>query len=374
MIRLLHTADVHLGKQFPLLVNKATEYRSQLIDTFEKIVTLAVIEKVSILLIAGDLFDSKFIFGLTIGKVIAAFKKLEASGIRICIIPGSHDVYAEDSLYRFLTFPQNVTVFTPVCRQKEYADLDLTVYGLVQDSNMSTENTLKSLSLSKSSRYHIGLAHGNLKESGITENNILVLGKDEISASGLNYLALGHQHEFQDIHTSRTIACYSGSPEPIEVDRKGSGRVVLISIKGENQVEIQPVYIASKRYESMTVDISPFSSATTIEKMIAARADLNLILEVHLAGLQSLKYEMNCQKFENLLKARFFHLRVIDESHPNLDEIDFTNYPEKTVAGRYIRNMQEKISSAQNIQEKALYEESFRLGFNLLKGNLQVIE
>ena len=84
MVQLLHTGDVHLGRQFPSLRSKAGEYRNQLVRTFEKIVDLADSEKVSLLLISGDLFDTNRVYGLTIGRVLSAFRKLEASGIRCC--------------------------------------------------------------------------------------------------------------------------------------------------------------------------------------------------------------------------------------------------------------------------------------------------
>jgi DNA repair exonuclease SbcCD nuclease subunit len=88
MIKILHTADVHLGREFPLLREKGTEHRNQLLKTFERIIDLAINEKVSLLLIAGDLFDTNDVYGITIGKVLAALEKLQGKNIPVCILPG----------------------------------------------------------------------------------------------------------------------------------------------------------------------------------------------------------------------------------------------------------------------------------------------
>ncbi len=212
MVRLLHTADVHLGGQFPSLRSKAGEYRSQLVRTFEKIAELAASEKVALLLIAGDLFDTNRVYGLTIGRVLSTFRKLETSGIRVCIIPGTHDAYSENSLYRSLRFPQNVTVFTPEHSQQTYEDLDLTVYGMVAESESWGKSPLQGLSLVQKSKFHIGMAHCSIKRPGIIESEAMILDKDEIASSGLDYLALGHWHSFFSIAgTSCLIARFNAS-------------------------------------------------------------------------------------------------------------------------------------------------------------------
>jgi exonuclease SbcD len=57
MVKILHTADIHLGAKFSGLGNKATSQREQLRTTFKNVIATAVNERVNIVLIAGDLFD-----------------------------------------------------------------------------------------------------------------------------------------------------------------------------------------------------------------------------------------------------------------------------------------------------------------------------
>ena len=374
MVRLLHTADAHLGRQFPSLGEKAGEYRHQLLRTFEKIVDLAVTERVSLLLISGDLFDTNRLYGLTIGRVLASFRKLETSGIRVCIIPGTHDTYSEDSLYRSLDLPQNVTLFTPEHSQQTFEDLDLTVYGMVSQSGSWGESPFKNLSLAQRSKFHIGMAHCSVKRPGMVDSDAMLLDTKEIADSGLDYLALGHWHSFQDFSQGATAACYSGSPEPVDIDQKGAGNVVWITLEEKGRVEFQPVRVGTKKCESVMVDVTPLDSIAGIARLVEARADPNLILEVTLSGLSRIDYDLDCREIEDMLREKFFHLRVVDKSSPKLEEVKSLNYPEKTVVGRFLRIMEEKIAAASTQEGKSLCEEALRLGFALLQGRSEVIE
>ena len=58
MLRLLHTADVHLGARHADLGDRAAMQRERQFAAFVATVDLALAEKVDLVLIAGDLFDS----------------------------------------------------------------------------------------------------------------------------------------------------------------------------------------------------------------------------------------------------------------------------------------------------------------------------
>ena len=58
MLRLLHTADVHLGARHADLGEQAAAQRERQFAAFQASIELAIAEKVDVVLIAGDLFDS----------------------------------------------------------------------------------------------------------------------------------------------------------------------------------------------------------------------------------------------------------------------------------------------------------------------------
>ena len=58
MLRILHTADVHLGARHTDLGERATAQRERQFAAFARTIELALAEKVDLFLVAGDLFDS----------------------------------------------------------------------------------------------------------------------------------------------------------------------------------------------------------------------------------------------------------------------------------------------------------------------------
>jgi DNA repair exonuclease SbcCD nuclease subunit len=218
------------------------------------------------------------------------------------------------------------------------------------------------------------MAHCSVKRQGVIENEVMILDESEIAASGLDYLALGHWHSFQDFSRGNTKACYCGSPEPIDMDQKGAGNVCLVTIHKKNNVDFTPVRVGTKKCEVMPIDVGPIKSIGSIMEMIEAKADPNLILEVALTGLSGTDYDLSSREIEEGLGERFFHLRVRDRSHPQLGEVKSQNFPEETVTGRFLRIIEKRIATTSNEDDKLLYKEVLKLGFALLQGRSQVIE
>ncbi len=380
MIRVLHTADIHLGGGFSskaekgFLGEKGREYRNQLLSTFEKIIELSITEKTSILLIVGDLFETNRVHGIVIGKVLSAFKKLDENGIRVCILPGTHDVYNDESIYRFVSFPPNVTVFTPGHDHEIYKDLDLTVYGKAFDGKSYGESPIQGLLLVKDVRFHIGMAHCSIRIPGRIEQEAMLLDRSEIASSGFDYLALGHWHSFQDFSQGNTGAFYCGSPEPISMDQKGAGNVAMVTIQEKGDVKVTPLRVGTKEFDEIHIDVGLVKSTAEIMKLIEAKASPDLILKVTLEGLCTTDYDPNSKEIEDLLGRQFFCLRVEDKWHPKLDEVTPENFSEETVTGKFIKLMQDKIKLVGDEEERSVYEEALKLGFALLQGRSQVIE
>lgn len=373
MISILHTADVHLGHEFPSLRDKGPEYRRQLLTTFERIIKLATQQNVSLLLIAGDLFDSNAVMGTPVRAVVASLKKLEAAGIRVCILPGTHDAYSEDSIYRFVDFPANVTVLTPERVSETYTDLGLTVYGKAFDGKMVGTSALQGLPFRADSRFHVGMAHCSLRMDGVTDREAMIVDKGEIGASKLDYLALGHWHSFRDCSQGATKAFYCGSPEPISMDQKGAGSVALVAIHDRGEVDIQQVRVGSRVFDEMTINLELVKSLEDIAEIISAKADPDLVLEVTLKGVPWMERPLDPRELEEELGGRFFCLRVLDRASERLDDVPIEDYPPDTVAGGFIRAMEAKMARC-SPEEKGVYAEALRLGVALIHKGPQVIE
>ena len=100
MLRIIHTADVHLGARHDDLGEQAAAQRERQFAAFKAAVDLALREKVDLFLIAGDLFDSNVQPRRSVERVAAELKRLAEAKIRTVIIPGTHDVCDRASIYR----------------------------------------------------------------------------------------------------------------------------------------------------------------------------------------------------------------------------------------------------------------------------------
>jgi DNA repair exonuclease SbcCD nuclease subunit len=217
------------------------------------------------------------------------------------------------------------------------------------------------------------MAHCSIKIEGVTEKESMILNKKEIATSGLDYLALGHWHSFQDYSQRDTKAYYCGSPEPIYMDQKKAGSVAMVNIYGKGDIKVNSIHVGSKEFDEITIDVGLIKSINDITKIIEAKADPNLIFKVMLEGLCSMDYNLNSQEIEDELSDRFFSLRILDNTHPKLEEVQPKDFPGETVIGRFVRILEKKIAEA-NEEDKVIYEDALKLGFALLQGRNQVIE
>ena len=154
MLRLLHTADVHLGARHADLGDAAAAQRERQFAAFRASVDLALAEKVDLFLVAGDLFDSNTQPRRSVDRVAAELARLAQARIRTVIIPGTHDVYDRSSVYRAYDFAalagtlpaeDLVTVLTPDRPWIHLAAIDTVVHGPVFATKRAPHSPLRDL-------------------------------------------------------------------------------------------------------------------------------------------------------------------------------------------------------------------------------------
>src|SRR4029078_10276002 len=79
--------------------------------------------------------------------------------------------------------------------------------------------------------WQVGMIHGALAIPDRTDGDEVVFTREEIAASGFDYLALGHWHSYQQAVSGGTTYAYSGAPEPVAISQDGAGNVVLVELE-----------------------------------------------------------------------------------------------------------------------------------------------
>ena len=362
MLRILHTSDVQLDAPFHFLGNKGQQHRQQLQDTFRHIVDVAAESEYDLLLVAGDLFNDNRPYQGTLDFVISQLGRLV---IPVCILPGNHDCYDDASVYRKARFPDNVTLFTGQPTIQEFPKLDVSVYGNAILSSQSRANPLNGLVRSRSTRWHIALAHGNLVRPDIVDPPRPIRPKD-ISASGMDYVAMGDWHIFEDYSQGGVKAYYSGAPEPTAMSQTGAGYVACVEMD-ERGVRVHPERVGTVSVDECSIDILGKSSSQVAEEL-RAHSDPNVMLKATFRGLADLGTVLDTDVLEQDMASCFYHIECSDESQPQLQSISSDDFPEELVIGKYIRLMQAQIDNAADDGQRRRAEQALQVGVALLQG------
>lgn len=381
MPRLLHLADVHLGARHYDLGPAAAEQRERQFAAFRRAIDLALAEKVDLVLVAGDLFDSNQQPFRSVERVAAEFHRLLPAGISTVVIPGTHDVYDPSSIYRTYDLPALVgaqpgsnqfVLLTPERRSVVFQALDLVVYGSVFATKRAPRSPLADLGAAADGRafWKVGLVHAALFIPGKVNDDDVIVRPEEIAASGLHYLALGHWHSHSRGTAGATSWAYAGAPEPVAVDQDGAGQVLLVELTragGGAEVRIAPQAVGRTRFRRLTVDAAGLTGQQALVEQLAALADPDLVLDVRLTGVEPDALDLNEDEVGRQLAGRFLRLRLRNESVPPLPEGLLP--PPDTIAGAFIRDLETRIAAAQAAgqAEPALeLREALRLGRLLL--------
>ena len=388
MLRLLHTADVHLGARHADLGDAAAAQRERQFGAFRASIDLALAEKVDIVLIAGDLFDSNTQPKRSVERVGAELKRLVDARIRTVIIPGTHDGYDRSSIYRAYDLKAMagsgadddfVTLLTPGVPFVHLTTCDVVIHGVVFPTKRAPHSPLRDLRVAATdaqAMWHVGLVHGALAIPDKTDRDEVVVTKEEIAATGLDYLALGHWHSAQRGKAGGTIYAYSGAPEPVAINQDGAGTVALVQLDeraGERTVGVEERKVGRTRFEKLDIDAATIGHQPDLTKAIAARADEDLVLEVRLTGVRPDELDINLTEIEEALKGSFLRVRIRDMSMPALSQGALPS-PD-TIIGAFIRNVEGKVAELEAdpadaaTTEAAELRDVLRLGRLLLSGH-----
>lgn len=368
-MKILHAADIHLGAKFSWLGNKGASQREQVRATFKNVIANAINERVNIVLIAGDLFDSNQQPQRNIDLVVEQCDLLKQNNIPVCLIPGTHDPLDSSSIYRKVDFEvrcPNLKIFNNenvTC--EEYPDINLTVYGKPNLSNRSYISPLKGLKRLTSTKYHIAMAHGALYIPEKIAEDDHVFKIEEIKASGMDYIALGHWHRMYAC-SEKPPAWYSGPPEWIP-DQMERGGILLVTILDSGEVKVEPKIIGLRNYDEIEIEMSGTQELAKLKREILEGANQNLVRRVTLKGLHSTELVVNPGELETDLGEEFFSLKVIDQSHPELKEIPEASYERRLIMARFIKLMKAQIESSDE-EERSIAESALRYGIALLEG------
>jgi len=370
-IRILHVGDAHLGARCVFLGDEARirERQQDFRHAFATALQFAADpeHRIDLVAVAGDLFDTSAPEPALVEHVAARFRDLRDRGIEVFVVPGTHDTYADPrSVYRQIddTFGARV-LCGPDMNEPVTIELHgeiIHIYGMAVQQG-GPMRPLEEFRRADGPGCHMGLVHASLVDirSGDAQPAEPVISRDEIARSGLDYLALGHFHNFQRIECGRTVACYPGSIEGKKFGENGSRCVALVELAAAG-VTIEQVQ--TNRRSLIEIEIEPsreqIGSTRGLVAWIEAHAGSADIVRVRLRGAAD--FPVDADAVAAGVTDRFFHFELVDDSSiigsARIKRIS----AERTVRGMFARKMSAELDGAVEPDQRAVIERALRIG------------
>ena len=404
MVKLIHTADLHLDSAFRSRFTKeeAENRRQKQLMAWKELLSFAVEKKVQGILIAGDLFDSPVVSHGTMDFFLSTIS--EHPEISFFYLRGNHDT---ENTFRYQeNLPKNLFLFSEKGKKYrlndrlllagvEYGTRDISFgenegaaqgAGQAAEQGVGQENAHGAEALSKSeteseeeSKFlklkeedcNILLLHGALYQG--TPKGEAVQGEEGIFLKNLeklplSYIALGHIHKGGEGKLNNgALWAYPGCLQGRGFDEEGERGFLYLKVEEEKK-EIRKEFIPIKQGEFRILEIELLEDEGTLaclkkievemEKAGIAKEDS---LRIILKGKKGLEQERNLRYLQLQLQNSVFFMEIRDECELSWNREEAMK--EKSLKGEFLR-----VLAAADTLSKEEQEEIIALGMGLLQG------
>lgn len=275
-LKILHLADLHLNAKTHGRYDPIRRIHSRSLDffrSFDFLVQTALMEQVSAVVIAGDLFDTWNLDPVYIELFSNSIAPLLNNGIPIICIPGNHDmpttatgtglltalsefpftllhVFSKPDLYRVETREGILQILAfpwPRAGVNKWQCLEQ-INHLILETDRSPAHPLVFVG-------HLTIEgasyEGTEYSTWAGAQKDIIIPTTPFEDVGIDYVALGHLHEFQDLQTERANApiVYPGTIERITFsDRNSEKGGVIVHLTVLHQAEYTRVITPAREF------------------------------------------------------------------------------------------------------------------------------
>ena len=304
VLKLLHTADWHLGRRFPRFGVEAGKTLSRARrDVLERIFLEAERSQVDAVLCAGDLFDTPQPDEDFKSALLQVLARLGWKNRPVFLLPGNHDPLVAESVWRDPSFRRALPDFVHVVDQEllEVAlpnDCVLFAVPCLSRAGQNDPTALIPVRAAGDTRVRVGLVHGSTFDAGDWKTNFPI-SQDAAVERGLDYLAIGDTHGFRFVPPDRKVppTIYPGTPEQTAFDEHDAGHVALVFINRARQAMVQKRAVGQWKWEEVTVKSMDALRLVALRTDLSARV-LRLTLDLRVTALEYQEAEALLGKLE----------------------------------------------------------------------------
>lgn len=342
-MKIIHTADIHLDS--PLIgVADSKKRRSELLQSLVNLAEYAEHNDVEAIIVAGDLFDDKFVSAKTVDAVS---KIIRASKAKWFVLKGNH---GDEKPYRILKEQCPVFLFGENWQTYTLGNVAIIGRELGQNDIEQWQNLH-----CDSNFYNILALHCDIDDDGYG-----LFDKNIIASQPINYVALGHRHSFRQMRFGKVKACYCGVLETRGFDENCNTGFVLIDTDLD-KISFVPQYI--RRVENVKLDVSDIEGDWTLkQRILDSISDVSTKNYLNLEFVGSVKSDLRLQEVaQDVLQGKFFALRIKDNSTLAIDFAELQK--EVSLRGEFVK-------LAMQIENEEQKEAVLKLGLAALAGEL----
>ena len=302
-IRILHTADLHVGMENYGQIDPATGINGRVMDflrRFSAVIDYALNNDVDLFIFAGDAYKTRDPNSTYRREFERRIKRLADAGIPTVLLVGNHDLPSMEKkassveLFRTLKVPnvvvgshdhvhrittrrgemiQVATVPYPV-RQRllvrdEYRNMTISELDAVVQQRMA-EN-IQGLAAQVDPELPAVLAgHFSVSEARFGSERTVMLGRDVVVLKSAladpiwDYVALGHIHQHQELNNGRhPPVVYAGSLERVDFGEEVEPKGFVVADVRRGQADWQFQAVEARRFVTIRADVRQEADPTT---------------------------------------------------------------------------------------------------------------
>ena len=369
-LKFLHCSDIHLDAPFVgMPPEKTEERRREIRAAFMRIMEFVRDRAVDYVLMAGDLFETKFVTNTTAEILIREFRSAPAT--KFIIAPGKHDSYRDNPIYASGRLPENCYVFSSDALSRfDFPEDKVTIYGWAFATEIMTESPIACNRVDDNSRINIVCGYADV--DGELDSESCPIASADIGRFGADYYAFGGKHERTEfLKNGGSMYSYCGSPECTGFDEPFIGGVKLLNVDyndGELAMDGKHVSFGRLRFVTETIDITGVDNnneiTNRISKLIADKKyGSDTALRAELVGNIDPRFivptHIECDAFG------LYFFDMTDKTMPLYNTEHFRR--DMSVAGEVYRRLYPLFES-QREEDRLLVAKAFRVALAALEG------
>lgn len=336
-MKIIHCADLHLDSKMTSNLSKeqAKERKNEILRTYVHMVDYAKANDVKVILIAGDLFDTRNVSAMVRNTVKDTI--INNPEIDFLYLKGNHD--NDNFLSKLDEVPENLKLFSDEWTSYSYLDGRVVITGL----ELNGENQVtayNSLVLSHDS-YNIVTLHGQTgeyKSAHVAEN----ISLSDLKNKNIDYLALGHVHSYIcEKLDARGVYCYCGCLEGRGFDECGQKGFVLLDIDEQTLTATTKMVSCSTRtLYTLPVDVTGVMTTNEAARQIELAINTNPIpssslVKIMLTGALNVECELSLEYLSELFSDYYYFVKLDNATTLQINYSDYEK--DESLKGEFVR-------------------------------------